>query len=165
MKRYIRHKAEGLRRMRRWLEEVGENCPICYVQWHLLGCEEKDGQQWLHERKRCRMIPDAEYRQWRGQVRFGDYSCCWGCGLPQRLCGGWETNECEDGDKMLPVVMMAGRSRRLQLWVWKEFGLDPAEGKRYVEWIGRSRRLYGEEMTNGIAVWDLIIRQIYENKN
>ena len=45
--------------------------------------------------------------------------------------------------------------------VMEEFDIDAAEDEdKYIEWICRTRRLYGAEMTNGIAVWDLIVRQL-----
>jgi hypothetical protein len=72
------------------------------------------------------------------------------------IVGGWENGECEDRDKVLPVVMMVGKSSRLRQLVWEELGVDAADGVKYVEWIGRSRRIYEEEMTDGLEGWDLI---------
>jgi hypothetical protein len=97
-------------------------------------------------------------------VRFVDYGCCWGCGLPQMWCQEWdqgrESKECEYIDKVMPVIMIVGRSERLRDIVWAEFEIDAADEEKYIKWIGRSRRIYGEEMTNGLAVWDLIVREV-----
>ena len=58
-------------------------------------------------------------------------------------------------------MMVVGRSARLRRMVMEEFDIDAAEDEdKYIEWICRTRRLYGAEMTNGIAVWDLIVRQL-----
>jgi hypothetical protein len=48
------------------------------------------------------------------------------------------------------VWMVVGKSERLKEMVLEE------------EWIGRTRRMYEEDMTNGLAVWDLIIRRVCE---
>ena len=64
----------------------------------------------------------------------------------------------------MPVMMMIGRSERLKRMVLEEFGMDAGDEGEYVEWIGRSRRMYEEDMTNGLAVWDLIVRQVCGSK-
>ena len=68
--------------------------------------------------------------------------------------------ECEHMDKMIPVMMMVGKSERFRQMVLSEFGIDAAKKEEYIRWIGRSRRMYGEDMTNGLGVWDLIVRQV-----
>jgi hypothetical protein len=62
-------------------------------------------------------------------------------------------------DKVMPVMMMVGRSGRLSELVWKEFEIDVRKEEEYIRWIGRRRRIHGEEMTNGLGVWDLIVRE------
>jgi hypothetical protein len=110
------------------------------------------------------MIREEEFRAWREGVRFVDYGCCWRCGLPQMWCQEWgqgrEGKGCEYMDKVMPVMMMVGRSERLRNMAWAEFEIDAADEEGYIKWIGRSRRMYGEDMTNGLAVWDLIIREV-----
>ena len=32
--------------------------------------------------------------------------------------------------------------------------------QRYQKWLGRARRMYDEDMTNAIAVWDVVIREV-----
>lgn len=160
LKEYIRDKSEALVDMRRWLDEVADRCAVCYVKWHQHDCQERYRTKTAHDFRQCPVIRYDEYVVWRRRITFGDYGCCWGCGLPQRLCGGWESGECEDKDKAMPVMMMVGRSERLRRMVFEEFEIDAGDEGGYVEWIGRSRRMYEEDMTNGLAVWDLIIRQI-----
>jgi hypothetical protein len=106
------------------------------------------------------MIREEEFRAWRERVRFVDYGCCWRCGLPQMWCGERGGEGCEYIDKVLPVMMMVGRSERLRDMVWGEFEIDAADSEGYIKWIGRSRRMYGEEMTNGLGAWDLIVREV-----
>jgi len=160
LKEYVQSKSEALAGMRRWLDEVADHCAVCYVKWHQNDCKEKFRKKTAHNFCQCPVIQYDEYVAWRRQITFGDFGCCWGCGLPQRLCGGWESGECEDKDKVMPVVMMVGRSERLKRMVLEEFEIDAGDENGYVEWIGRSRRMYEEDMTNGLAVWDLIIRQV-----
>jgi superfamily II DNA helicase RecQ len=164
LKEYVRDKSEALAGMRRWLDEVGDHCAVCYVKWHQHDCKEKYRKRTRHEFRQCSVIQYDEYVRWQRQITFGDYGCCWGCGLPQRLCGGWESGECSDKDKVMPVMMMVGRSEGLKRMILKEFGIDAEDESEYVEWIGRSRRMYEEDMTNGLAVWDLIVRQVCRSK-
>lgn len=56
--------------------------------------------------------------------------------------------------------MMVERSRRLRDLVFQEFGSDAEKEGEYRAWIKRPRRMYDEDMTNALAVWDLIIRQV-----
>ena len=160
LKEYVQSKSEALAGMRRWLDEVADHCAVCYVKWHQNDCKERFRKKTAHNFRQCPVIQYDEYVAWRRQITFGDFGCCWGCGLPQRLCGEWESGECEDKDKVMPVVMMVGRSGRLKRMVLEEFKIDAGDENEYVEWIGRSRRMYEEDMTNGLAVWDLIIRQV-----
>jgi len=81
LKRDVQNKAEGWMRMRRWLDEVGNNCAVCYVKWHQHDCGKKFRRGWLHGPEACSWIRYEEYVEWRRRIRFGDYSCCWGCGL------------------------------------------------------------------------------------
>jgi reverse gyrase len=73
------------------------------------------------------------------------------------LCRRWESGECENKDIVIPVMMMVGKSERLKEMVLEEFEVDAGDKDGYIEWIGRTRRMYEEDMTNGLAVWDLII--------
>jgi superfamily II DNA helicase RecQ len=165
LKEYVRSKSEALIGMRRWLDSVADDCAVCYVKWHQHDCQERFRKKTRHDFRQCPVIRYDEYVGWRRQITFGDYGCCWGCGLPQGLCTGWESGECSDKDKVMPVVMMVERSGRLKRMVLEEFGIDAGDSDRYVEWIGRSRRMYSEDMTNGLAVWDLIIRQVCKSKD
>jgi len=64
-------------------------------------------------------------------------------------------------DQVFPVIMMAMKSEQVQGLVKDEFEIDAmADEGEYSEWVGRSRLIYGEMMTNGLAVRDLTIREI-----
>ena len=77
-------------------------------------------------------------------------------------CQEWDGGNrgCEYMNKVIPVMMMVGRSRRLSELIWQEFEIDVRAEDEYIKWIGRSRRMYEEEMTNGLAVWDLIVCKV-----
>jgi hypothetical protein len=58
---------------------------------------------------------------------------------------------------------MYGRVRRsegLKRMVLEEFGMEAGDEDGYVERIGGSRRMYSSEMTNRLAVWDLMVGKI-----
>lgn len=97
-------------------------------------------------------------------MQLSDFGCCWRCGLPQRLCDGWAGEECADIDKVMPVLMLVGEDEGLKRVVDEEFGREMIKEVGYVEWIGRSRRMYDDSMTNGLAVWDLIVRRVCQEE-
>jgi hypothetical protein len=97
-------------------------------------------------------------------MQLSDFGCCWRCGLPQRLCDGWAGEECANIDKMIPVLILIGEDEGLKRMMNKEFGREMIKEIGYVEWIGRSRRMYDDSMTNGLAVLDLIVRRVCQEK-
>jgi len=34
------------------------------------------------------------------------------------------------------------------------------EEKEYIQWVQRSRRMYEEDMTNALAVWDMVVQDV-----
>jgi superfamily II DNA/RNA helicase len=160
LKKHTKDGYIGLKRLREWLEAVERGCGVCYVKWHQHGKKEEWKKRYKHGVDGCKVIKKEEFLEWRKGVRFGDYGCCWRCGLPQIWCQEFGRLGCEHMDKVIPVMMMVGLSKRLRQIVLEEFEIDVAEKGEYVRWIGRSRRIYGEDMTNGLGVWDLIVRKI-----
>jgi superfamily II DNA helicase RecQ len=157
---YVQEQCIGLERLRRWLDSIESDCGVCYVKWHQHGKKEEWRIRYQHRMDQCRVIEPKEYSAWRRQVTFGDYGCCWRCGLPQMWCQELGGTACMYMDKVIPVMMMVGRSERLRRIVKREFDIDAAEEEGYIGWIGRSRRMYGADMTNGLGVWDLIVREV-----
>lgn len=69
--------------------------------------------------------------------------------------------KCRYRDQIIPIWMIVGKSGRLRKMVLKEFDIDAAADEdQYIEWVCRDRRVYGSNMTNGIAVWDLVVQQL-----
>ena len=164
LRKDVKEKVAGLERLRKWLERVKGHCGVCYVKWCQQGQIREQKGGFRHGMERCKVIKKDEYVTWRDQVVFGKYGCCWTCGVPQMWCPGLGSGVCEYMNQVIPVMMMVGKSSRLRELVKEEFGIEAMGGSegegRYVEWIGRSRRMYGENMTNGLAVWDLIVRRV-----
>ena len=145
-----------------WLDEVGNRCGVCYVQWSRRGRSEEERRVYKHRPEHCRYIPVDEYAAWRRRLEFADFHCCWGCGLPRTRCEAagidMDTGRCRYRDQILPVVMMATKSKRLGEMVRKEFGVDTGDAAVYGEWVCRKRPTDGREVTNGFAVWDMIVQ-------
>ena len=165
LKEHIKREAQGRRALERWLDEADGNCGVCLVKWHKDGRRGGREEEYQHRLDRCPIVKAEDYFAWRGRLDFAVHSCCWGCGLPEGWCAKlvtWKGQErCRYRDQVMPVLMVVGRSARLRRMVMEEFDIDAAEDEdKYIEWICRTRRLYGAEMTNGIAVWDLIVRQL-----
>lgn len=165
LKEHIKREARGCRALERWLDEADGNCGVCLVKWHKDGRRGGREEEYQHRLDRCPIVKAEDYFAWRGRLDFAVHSCCWGCGLPEGWCAKlvtWKGQErCRYRDQVMPVLMVVGRSARLRRMVMEEFDIDAAEDEdKYIEWICRTRRLYGAEMTNGIAVWDLIVRQL-----
>ena len=59
----------------------------------------------------------------------------------------------------MKVVMWAGIEDELGEVIDREFGFEEWDLDRYAAWVGRWRRVHGGEMTNGMAVWDLVVRE------
>ena len=161
LKERVRERATGLIRMRQGLEDVGDDCPVCWVKWHQFGCRRGWRAKVEHAFRDCRVIRYQDFEVWRRKVEFGAYGCCWRCGLPQLWCAGWQGGDCEHIDKVMPVMMMVWQSGTLRGMVQEAFKVEFTSDETYIRWIGRSRRIYGECMTNGLAVWDLIVKWGY----
>lgn len=158
-----------VRTLRRWLEEVADECAVCHVRRHQKGL----GLESVPDRPRhedaggwCRVVDGEAYGRVRERVRFGELSCCYKCKLPLDWCketqkGGGE-GLCAYADKVLPVVLMAIANGGLRGLVVKEFGVDPRETEEYFGWLGRNRRFHGTSGTNVLAVWEAIVWRVYK---
>ena len=62
----------------------------------------------------------------------------------------------------MPVLMLVFRSQTFRGLVQERFEerFEEQDEEKYIRWIGRDRVIYGEKMTNGLAVWDLIVQEI-----
>ena len=159
---YIKQKHIRLRELRARLEVMRDHCPICVALWRYQEHTAGWRRNVQHSLAVCPKTAVAEYQRWRRQVRWGAFQCCWTCGLPQSFCDGWDRRgeSCLWGDVMMPLVWWAIGSPGWQRQIERQFDVvitGPAEAEMFV-WLGRSRRIYDEDMTNAIAVWDEVIR-------
>jgi superfamily II DNA helicase RecQ len=174
LKKHRKEQGRRLRRLREWLEEARGKCTVCFVQGYSRRWEDGYRRKMEHGAEECKTTVMRDYMRWRRRVVFGEFACCWRCGLPQRWCEA-AGNEGDDGgdsengrvkcvymDAVLPVVMLAQKSGRIGELVRREFDIDATNEQEYIEWIGRSRQWYEGEGTNALAVWDVVIRNFCE---
>lgn len=148
--------------LRRWLIRVEGRCGTCYIRWLRQGAVEERRSQYKHRLTRCKTAPKDEYLRWRQQIKFADGACCWKCGLPESWCTAAETGvDCMWKDQVLPLIMSTTTSTELRKAVMEEFGEDTFRAESYTEWLGRSARLYGLDMTNALRVWDFIVARYF----
>jgi hypothetical protein len=164
--RLMEHCKEEQRRigqLHRWLRQVEGKCGVCFVKWNQDGRLEERQGGYRHRAEQCSVIARSEYMGWRRRVRFASNGCCLRCGLPKGWCvdaGHSETKDCVYLDQVKPVMMLAGRNSRLGELVRRELEVEAGKEEEYIGWVGRTRRMYGEDMTNGLAVWDVIVRGV-----
>ena len=156
--------------MRAWLDEVAGRCPVCVAMWRERGGTWAWRRTVEHGIEQCPRFDDEKYRQWRHKVNFGEFQCCWECGLPQSFCDGWDGfGPCEWGDKMMPVVWWVTQHRGWRKMTEQRFEVvmepwdDDQEGW-YIRWVGRARRMYDENVTNAVAIWDMVIQETQKVK-
>jgi superfamily II DNA helicase RecQ len=155
---------QRVQQLRGWLLQVEGKCAVCYIRWCHSGRKEGRRELYQHRFEECRSVQKAEYLAWRRMITFGEYTCCWTCGLPQAWCVVGEVEEgkgqpdCRWKDRILPVVKLAIKSNRLRRKIQEWFEIDVADEKVFTEWLGRTRTIYGERATNAVAVWDMVIQ-------
>ena len=175
---YIREKHTRLKEWKQWLMEVRNHCPVCYVQWVRDGRTAAWHVKVTHQIRDCPRIDFEKLRGWRKGLDFGEYDCCWECALPQSVCRGIQDREngsqglgelgCEWGDQVVPLLYWIKGDATWRDKVRSEFGFtgthpddnDWHKQQQYRRWLGRARRIYDEDMTNAIAVWDMVIREV-----
>lgn len=128
----------------RWLDEVADECPVCYVRRHYRGLENgevsdeprhKQGGQW------CKTVVDESYDIVRKKITFGLLLCCFTCKLPLDWCEETREEEgyCAYKDKVLPVVLMGLRSWRVRELAKKQFGINTQDRVAFFQWLGARR--------------------------
>lgn len=159
-----------------WLGAVQGRCGVCYIRWHRAGRPYTLRKRFEHTPDQCRIVPVTDLVTWRRSgLRFSQYICCWRCGLPQDICPGIGKSipdnvpsslVCLWADQVLRVVLAAYQSDTYWPLIQTRFDLGTFIDKKgedglkaYALWAGRTRRFYGQEYTNALAVWDFIIRE------
>lgn len=161
--------------LRRWLDEVADECAVCHVRRHYKG--QQQGLASMPEEPRheeegawCRMVAgDEAYTQVRREMTFGRLACCFRCKLPLDWCEetreagrGGEAGPCSYIDKVLPVVLMALGVRWVKKLARERFGVDPADRRAFFRWAGQDRRFHGVGGTNMLALWEAIVWEAYK---
>lgn len=158
VKRHFREVYQRVAVLRQWLDEVEDKCGVCYF---LSRCLKGRSVGYDHEAAECPLLKGVDYAGWRRRIRYADYRCCWTCGLPYSWCqeGGGQVygGTCGYMHTLTAVVWVVTQGRALQQAVLKEFGVDAGDEVKFAEWVGRSRRMYGLDVTNGFAVWDFLV--------
>ena len=159
--------------------EVGDRCPVCYVEWVRNGRTLAWRSTTEHGIQECPRVDFTRFKSWQSRLDFGEYDCCWRCALPQSMCRGLQDREhgsqgfseegCEWGNQIKPLLYWIRGDAAWRGKIRTEFGFVEIEEddrewlkqRAYLRWLGRGRRMYDEDMTNAIAVWDVIIREIW----
>ena len=176
---YFKEKHGRLEEWRRWLTEVGDRCPVCYVEWVRNGSTPAWRSKSEHGVQQCPRIDFTRYKSWEKRLDFGEYDCCWQCALPQSMCRGLQDREygsqylriegCEWGHPIKPLLYWIRGDVTWRGKLRSEFGFVDIEAdngewlkqRAYLRWLGRARRMYDEDMTNAIAVWDMVVREVW----
>lgn len=167
LKEHQRQQSRTLDMLHNWLDEVrgSGSCSVCYVKWHIHGRRGEQRMMYRHGRGQCGYLPQKSFNAWRIPLRFGEFRCCWECGLPYEWCEQARTEGyCKYRDCMLPVVMMAKKSGTVRRLVEEMFEVDAMDDDKYRAWLVRSRWLYGQDMTNALAVWGAIVEVVCNSK-
>ena len=90
---YVKEKHARLSEWRRWLSEVKDYCPVCYVQWVRDGRTQAWWKNTEHEIQKCPRMDYAKFKRWWTGLDFGEFDCCWRCALPQSMCRGLQDRE------------------------------------------------------------------------
>jgi hypothetical protein len=179
LNKYVKEKHARLSEWKQWLMEVRDYCPVCYVQWVRDGRTEVWRKNTEHGIQHCPQMDYTNFNRWRSGLDFGEFDCCWECALPQSMCRGLQDRGngsqglsqygCEWGNQIVPLVYWMKGDARWRDKIHMEFKFvdihpDDTEWhkqKPYRQWLGRARRIYDEDMTNAIAVWDMVIREVH----
>ena len=159
-----RLQSDGLTALYGWLDTIRRTgCSVCYIRWLIAGRPEKLERKHQHNRSACKVITQHAVNRWREPIRFAEYRCCWECGLPYDWCqAARDKGNCVYRDQIIPVLLAVRESQVLQDLIQGEFDVEVADNDRYRRWLVRSREMYGRDMTNALAVWDLIIQSLYK---
>lgn len=154
---------ERLALLQQWIRRVEGRCSACYLRWLSEGRDDEHRGEYEHPQKHCRSVREEDFAAWRRLIEFDELVCCWGCSLPQEWCDAAEMgHRCTRDDQVLPMVMSVLSNAQLRDKVESQFRIDTGNEEDYAEWLSRSMRLYGLNMTNALRVWDFLIRSFFD---
>jgi superfamily II DNA helicase RecQ len=165
---YGRKVARGLEQMEAALEEVGElgqwGCRICWMF--------KGGEGAQHTWLECSEIEECLSFQgcmgFQGSINYrrdrqAQFLSCFYCHVSQELCpDGYKSKGamCRWKHVVIPVALAVCTDEGLWRQVQELAGRELPGEKEYSEWLERkhSKPVCGHEMTNAMAVFDLVVR-------
>ena len=71
-----------------------------------------------------------------------------------------EEDSCRWNDKVLPVVLLVYKDDIIGEIVEEDMGELPRGEEAWQQWVGQPREVLGRRMTNGLAVWEAVVRRI-----
>lgn len=157
-----REEAAGRRRWQRWLTESAGHCSVCWTDWCARGRPRHESSSTRHREDECDKLPVEQFRAWRRLVTFPVFRGCFTCGLGQAWCPGWQGGvDCLYGSRVMRVVMWVSTQIAWTMIVEDAVEYCDFELSAYALWAGRRRWVYGEAVTNGVAVWDVMVQACY----
>jgi superfamily II DNA helicase RecQ len=139
------------------LWQIRGRCMLCKIL--------RPGGEWDHSLEGCQVGHKWEYIRCKEKVVVGskrqgwmkEYTACYRCGQPQRVCRGWERDgggrECEFRDLVMPVVWAlweSGGSERE--WLRGRLEVEVWSGEEALGAAGRASRMGGVECIVGVLV-------------
>ena len=134
-------------------------CSVCWLLYN---------EEVSHDERSCEYLEQAlgmKYSTFRGRyLNYEEYSCCYKCSLPQRLCGKVESRTCTRRDVIIPLIII-GYLRQRESGLQQVFdnifdGRMFGNVQDYAEWVGRKERWLGHEGTNGFKIFECIIKEM-----
>jgi len=149
----------------RWLRDTVGKCSVCYTRWCLRGRRSWDRDTYKHTEETCATVPLDDFRAWRRQLKFAEFGGCFWCGLSQFTCPGWQKGvECFVKDRVLRVVFWVEAHVVWSEAVKKGLGWAGEAAVPYSAWVSRTRNVYGESLTNALAVWDMMVHECFTTR-
>ena len=154
---------------RRWLDEVGDGCPICHVQNHerLLRGKEWEEKYVCERGSRCfDRLAGKAYSEIRQMVHFPDNVSCFTCKLPLDWCEDTkdEDGSCAHKDKVLPVAYLALCRRWARRIAQEGFeGCRTTDMESFSKWLGEERSFHGTKGANLHALWEEMVWKVYKD--
>jgi superfamily II DNA helicase RecQ len=170
---YGRKVARGLEQMEAALEEVAElgqwGCRIC---WMFKGPGSGSQHTWMEcsEIEECLSFQGCMEFQRKinyRRDRQGQFLSCFYCHVSQELCpDGYKTKgtTCRWKQVVMPVALAVCTDKGLWRRVQELAGRELLGEKEYLEWLERkhSKLVCGHEMSNAMAVFDLVVKWRFE---
>ena len=153
------------------LDELADGCAACWVTQQ----GEGDGDWFLHSRVEC-TAGRAELSingcdNFRKGLRYAkDSQTCFKCGISQKLCNTRKSNKekCQWTGVAVPILIAAMGGGEEGLRILRRCGFNGEQGNwnGYRKWLGlrHERRLWGENVSNSMAVLVSVILHVKESR-